>query len=385
MRVLIITTDRFPRGNAGATRQEIFTKILSENGFDVDVIGLGEFTNYEWRYLFQNVRYISLREKKQNLICRLKARLLFSYNVKKIMEFETKYDSILIESVPFSIIRYVKKYHKKNGTVIIHDSVEWYSAAEFKLGIFSPSYILKNLNNRFWIGKEFKIIAISNYLKEYFLKKGCQTIRIPFIYDVVGQGNVKKEKNSKIRFQYAGMIGNKDHVKNFLEVIYKLDNSLKDKIEVHFFGFDKTYLIKTQNISSRLIDELDGVITFHGRVSRETVENELKKTTFTILFRNPNERYAKAGFPTKVVESLSHSTPMFCNYSSDLDLYLENMKNSIICLGESKEDISLALNNVFKLTEENINYLQEIAYKTALENFDYRTYSEKVITFFRDK
>ena len=46
-KVLIITTDNFPNGNAGALRQETLSKLMILNGYDVDVLGYGPSTNFE--------------------------------------------------------------------------------------------------------------------------------------------------------------------------------------------------------------------------------------------------------------------------------------------------------------------------------------------------
>lgn len=44
-------------------------------------------------------------------------------------------------------------------------------------------------------------------------------------------------------------------------------------------------------------------IIAHGRVSREEVTQALSNSDFSILLRPSNERYTKAGFPTKSVDA----------------------------------------------------------------------------------
>lgn len=376
MRALIISTDRFPKGNAGATRQEVFAKLFNLNGYDVDVIGLGDNTKFQWRCLTDRIRFISVREEGKSILKRVVGRLLFTHRVKKICEAEKKYDVILIESVPYGTIQYVKKYRKRNGAMIIHDSVEWYSASEFKLGVLSAEYVIKNLNNKYWINKDFKVIAISNYLEKYFISKGCKTIRIPFIYDVQDNGDQTKEISSKVYIMYAGMVGHKDHMNCFLEAVSKISKEHTGELEVHLYGFDAAYLSKVQGIPISFIDELKDVVIFHGRVSRDVVEENLKMATFTILFRDPKERYAKAGFPTKVVESLCHSTPVLCNYSSDLKYYLKDGKNAVISKDESSEQIYRALTKIMSLSSEEIKIMQQEAFESANKYFDYQNYKD---------
>ena len=146
MKTLIITKDKFPNGNAGAVRQEQLANILKDCGYSVDLIGMGNTTNYDYK-MYNSIRYKSLRGSNQSIFNRIIDRLLFTNRV--LREIKNKdYDVILISSVSKKIINWLKKYKEKNSkTVLIHDSVEWYSASEFKLGKFNPEYIEKNLLN----------------------------------------------------------------------------------------------------------------------------------------------------------------------------------------------------------------------------------------------
>lgn len=81
----------------------------------------------------------------------------------------------------------------------------------------------------------------------------------------------------------------------------------------------------------------------YGRISRTEVLEDIKCLTFSILLREENLRYAKAGFPTKVVESLFCKTPVICNISSDLAKYLNDGENSMIVETCSSEGLAQVL------------------------------------------
>ena len=123
------------------------------------------------------------------------------------------------------------------------------------------------------------------------------------------------------------------------------------------------------------------VITFTGRIARNEVLKHLESADFTMLLRPENERYAMAGFPTKVVESLSTATPVICNYTSDLKLYLKDGENSIILEDTSAESCANALKKAVSLTAEERKIMQNNARKTAEKEFDYRVYTDKVKEF----
>ena len=382
-KVLIITMNRFPQGDAGAIRQEIFAKLFCECGYAVDIIGMGESTKYSFKNFHEKIKYISMRCEKQTIFCRIVDRLLFAVRVKRICNKRDKYDIILVVSVPYLLLQYVKKYAKINQVDILHDSVEWYSPSEYKLKNFSLPYIINNRMNKYWINAEFKVIAISRYLQKHFSEKGCKCIRIPFINDVLEVSPVKCVNKDKIVFIYAGSIGYKDHLKNFLFAVKELNEEERKRIKIKLFGFSKEYLIKTKNADEALLKVLENCIEFYGKVPHKIIEDNLLKADFSILLRNQEERYAMAGFPTKVVESLTFATPVLCNLSSDLDLYLEDGVNSIICPSEEIKDIFESLQRILNLSMKQRSIMQQNARQCAIDNFDFRLYSDKLLELIR--
>ena len=373
-KALIITSDRFPAGDAGATRQEALAKLLVMCGMSVDIIGMGEYTGENFLSFQDGINYISYRGKQKGYFDRARDRLSYGKRVITYLNKNECYDVILVISVPYNLIQFLKKYKKKRNIILLHDSVEWYSPNNFKYGRCSPAYIIKNLMNTKWIDSDFRVIAISSYLEEHFRNRGCICRRIPFIYDVKQKEVEKKAPSSKIRIIYAGMISRKDHLTNFLEAIQLLNPEEKERIEVQLYGFSIEDLFKVSDVSKKLMKELEGIVFINGRVSRDTVEKKLLSADFALLFRNAEERYAKAGFPTKVVESMSYCTPMFCNLSSDLRMYLRDGENCILADSENKDDILKGLKRIVALTEDERNRLREGARETALNAFDFRIY-----------
>lgn len=122
-----------------------------------------------------------------------------------------------------------------------------------------------------------------------------------------------------------------------------------------------------------------------GRIPRNEVIQHLNETDFTILIRSSIARYAKAGFPTKVVESLMSSTPVICNMTSDLGMYLKDGYDCIEVEHEDPESIVKALRRALALTPEQKDQMKKNARKTAEENFDYRLYIEEFRKFIKNE
>ena len=102
---------------------------------------------------------------------------------------------------------------------------------------------------------------------------------------------------------------------------------------------------------------------------------------FTVLPRDASLRYAKAGFPSKIVESLANATPVMCNYSSDLELYLKDGKEALIAKDHTPEAFAETIRRALLLSAEDKQRMSEHALACAKEKFDYRNYTERLKTF----
>ena len=87
---------------------------------------------------------------------------------------------ILIVSGDKKTFTKIKQYASQHTIQLYHDSVEWYSPAEFKKGERDRSYQLNNLINSKIIDKSFKVISISTYLEKYYSSKNICTITSMF-------------------------------------------------------------------------------------------------------------------------------------------------------------------------------------------------------------
>lgn len=374
--ILFVTYDRYPNGNAGAVRQHVFAKSCMDIGYEINLIGMGMSTNFEYME-YEGVRYISLRHSNTNLFYKLLDKVFYKKRLKKLLA-EQRPKAIMIVDLPLRCIRYIKKYASEKNIPIIHDSVEWYSKEEFKLGRFSKSYIHKNILNKYIINKEFRVIAISEYLRDYYLSKDIQTYRIPFVQDVQSIEYKKKLSKNKIIIVYAGMIGKKDYFGAIIQALNDLEADELSKLELRIIGTTKSDFIKNTGINEEQIKSLGKTIVFMGRVSRYEVLKNLEEANFTILMRPEHLRYAKAGFPTKVTESLSYATPVIANLTSDLDKYLIDGFNSVVVRGTEKSDVLLVLKKILMYQQDELEELCKNARKSAEEKLDYRHFLNEI-------
>ena len=377
-KAIIITENNYPEGDAGAVRQHAFAKMLSEMDYDVLVIGYGKPTKGNVEF-YDGIKYISFRENSNNKAFRIWNRMMFGnkfykYIIKNYLELDLLFVVDLMPNAFKKIIKLKKRYN----CTLIHDSVEWYSKEEFKFGKYDIAYKRKDFTNTKVINENWNVIAISTYLKKHFQKLANKTIRIPVIMDIKKiDFRMKVKPNDKIVFSYAGGPGKKDFLREIINGFALLNSNELKKIEINIIGVNKQQLINLCEVDEKAIDALGTCLKIHGRVERSKAVDYIKNSDYSLLIRDENLRYAKAGFPTKIVESLACGTPPLCNYSSDLELYLEDKKNSIIANGHTSRDVYEAVKKALLITNENDRSLmRENSRKLALSFFDYSVYKD---------
>ena len=104
---------------------------------------------------------------------------------------------------------------------------------------------------------------------------------------------------------------------------------------------------------------------------------------FSILFRK-NDKTNTAGFPTKAVESLSLGTPIFLNYSSDLHIYLQNYKNSIVVKDFKVKTLKKALIKMVEIDGTELQMMRQDALNTAQSNFLFSSKTNLMSNFLRN-
>lgn len=383
MNIVIATYNKYPNGDAASIRQHSLSQIFTKLGYSVVNIGMGSSTNYKEKR-HDEITYISFRDMKNNYYSKFNNYFGYGFKLLKYMKSLEQQgrsaDYIMIQGVPIYVLLLVKFYSRIKKINLLHDSVEWYSSNQFNLGIFSYAYIKQSLYNRYLINKDFKVFAISKYLESHFRLRNIDVIRVPFVLDT-NNISIKKNRKKKLVLTYAGSPGKKDYLKEMIEGIAKLSKNERNQIEFRIIGINKDQLINKCGISNNILKSLDDTIIVLGRIDRSKVVLNYEETDFTVLLRDSRLRYAKAGFPSKVVESLVYGTPVILNISSDLDDYIVDMENGLIVETCSSESFMQTIRKALLLNDKQILKMSEMARKTAVNCFDINAYLKIVKGF----
>lgn len=373
--VLMVVPSDFPQGDAGSVRDFSFAEIYRLLGFRTILIGKGK---NDREGLYEQVQYYSVYRqadtKTEKLLRYFKTDHAYKRLIEKIMKENGLPSVIHINALPESTTDRLISIAKKYNLTILHDSTEWYSPSEFSHGVFDKAYILRNRFNSKVIRKPIRVIGISEYLTSYYQRRGLMAVRVPAIMDVMSAKQVTYDQpDGTIRFIYAGNPGKKDYINEIVKGIIYASKIKNKKFELHVLGVD---LMTLKEITS--LEEIPDYIITYGRVSRSEVEKVMLKMDFSVLLRPENERYAKAGFPTKVAEAMSHGVAMVCNLSSDLGKYLYDGKNSIIVKECDYQFLGEALLRISDMRRDELEQIKRNARITAEQYFDYRKWASEV-------
>lgn len=380
MYVLMITPNKFPEGDAGAIRDQYYAKIYQELGYMVFHIGMNQ--NSE-KGIYHNINFFSIYQKNDSFMEKINNALNYNKRLEHAVKFIEKEfgkpEFVHIYDISPNGIQWIKKYCKNQLIPLVHDSVEWFSPCEFKIGRLAYPYIFKDICNRWLINSSMSVYAISTYLENFFAQKGIDNVlRVPVIMDPDDYIPTERENNSKIKLVYAGSPAKKDYLVECIQGFLMLDSTEKEKFQFNILGVNKEYIANCIN------REIPKEINVMGRVQRKEVVKQLAESDFSILLRPENERYTKAGFPTKSVEAMMNGCAMICNLTSDLGMYLVDGDNAVIVEQCSAEAVYKALHRVGKFPDEKIKLLKRNARKTAEENFNYRKYIPLIKQFIED-
>lgn len=389
-KILICTTTHFPNHDAGSIYYTNIGKCLVDDGDKILFVGNG-FTDYKKTIIDEKTgfSYLSLRNSKKNVISKIISHLFIK---SRIINFIFKHSSdidLLLLDGSFSVNQYnkiINHFKKKQlNTKIVIGILEKYSLDEFDNKLPIVWSMVKN-NNRFidrFNNKESLVLVISSCLEQVFKARGLNCVRVPFIFDSATMINyLEKSKitksNEKIRIIYAGHPSNKDLLCNIFLGITMLPAEYLHRIYVDIIGVKNNYFIE-RGINSELLSKYSDSIKIWGKLDHQHVEELYKIADYSILVRDDEKQFSKAGFPTKISESLYYNVIPITNISSDLAMYLFDQKNSIIIKGYNTDEICNALIVAIE-SYGNIGKMRIEAQNTLVEHLSIKSNKDNLLS-----
>lgn len=344
-----------------------------ENSAGIRVLNNG----YLFRSLNYNVIFIGLSKKSVNTSNLVDTHQVhddfhyysFSYptSIKDWIFFREKFQqsiSIIEEENPSLVIAYgsisnslfsfaLTRWCKSKKIKIIHDCVDWLSGGSGSLAFRIGKHIDTEIQKRYINASGNGLITVSNFLKNYYANRGCKVLIIPPLSKSLQNNDIKNKNRDCIKIIYSGFpfvttrkIKDKTKFKDRLDIAIELLASLeRDDFIFDIYGITKENYLKVIPEHESLLQTASNKINFHGVVSNQEVVDALKNSDLFFLYRDKN-RMTEAGFPSKVVESISYQVPVITTKTSDLSSYIKNGNNGFLLNSNNFEEVKLEFSTI---------------------------------------
>ena len=361
--IVIVAYESLPNNSPGAIRCFNLARAYSLLGHEVVILHKGEYFSGD------NPKIISFYHKN-----RLKRYFGFTDRVLSYLDDVKK--KVKIEAViTYGYFRSIVQWCSRNDVKCVADVVEWYSREQFKRWFLSIDYLKKEYDIRHIARSKVNVIAISSYLEQYFRQQGCKTVRIPILAEKSAEWGNRIIGGKKMRIIYAGSHLLMDNVIPMISTFLSLDIDVKKRVEFCIYGISRESILKyLPEVESA---DSEGLIKIYGRKPNEEVLEAYRHSHFSILLRDPDLRVNKAGFPSKVIESMKMGVPVICNYSSDLALYLKDGENSIISDNIFPAELKKAILKALNLKSSEYENLSRNALNTVERCFDISSFAKE--------
>lgn len=292
-------------------------------------------------------------------------------------------DAVILYGTPYGYLRRLLPLLRKLGIPLVLDVVEWYERSHMPGGKYGPFALANEHSMRALAKRAEGVMAISRFLENYFRGFGMPVMRVPPLFPTPDQKRPEQFRtmDGRTHFVYAGTPGAKDEMSLVLAAFLAAsENGVP--VFLHLVGLDDSYVDSglKHHGTAEGIEKFKAAYKAYGRVQNEVSRSIVSKCDFSILLR-PDLQYSRAGFPSKVGESLSLGTPMMANISSNLDEVLTDGANALIVPALSSEAVLRQIERAAELSDSEISVIKQAAFNTGAETFSIEMYGEKLATF----
>ena len=181
--------------------------------------------------------------------------------------------------------------------------------------------------------------------------------------------------NSTPLLVYAGSPGEKDLLAPAINAVLAI-NAGSVRLNFLIIGINNEYIESEYGIKEF---EKQGIHAL-GRITHEKVIEILRESDFSFLFRR-KLRYAKAGFSTKLAESLSMGVPVICNSIGGSDTVIIDNYNGFVLNSCQIQDISNCLHYISNMSINERQKMKDNAFKssTLFEGSNYDSLLKELI------
>lgn len=312
---------------------------------EVHVVCLGEAWSDEQ---IDGIRVTRIPEYAEGLLSRLgnglRGVFLGDVAVRWLEKNDIRPDALILYGTHSGYLLRLAKFCRRRGVKFFLDVVEWYQPSHLPGGALGPFAIANELSMRLFARLADGIFVISRYLESHFARLGLPVLRVPPLFkQSTRHVPLFRAADGKLHICYAGTPGKKELL---AELFAGVQDAVKagTPIQMHMVGMTA----EAAKAHGLHLDGLDAIISFHGRVPNQEAVAIVSACDFLLLLR-PDQRFSRAGFPSKIAESFCCGTPVMTNLISNISDYLKDGENAIVIPGITPQQVSMSIERAAQL------------------------------------
>lgn len=369
----------FPDGGAAARRILGNARSLREAGYEVEIAS-GQM---EGPAEYEGFPVHSLGERTAEHMGSALKRLLYAGMGTKTVAWldalPRRPTAVILYSGYSPYFMRLIPWCREHKVPLIFDAVEWYDPPNWSWWLRSPYYWNTEVAMRHFATRAGNILAISSYLERHYAVRGCNTVRVPPTLDTAEVTPNLEPGDGPLTLAYTGTPGHKDLFDAYLEALLDLDPG-GTRVRLRMAGLSPEEVLAFPAMRRKGARALPGCVEVVGRVPQEKAMELTRGADFSVLLR-PDTRTSRAGFPTKVVESLAVGTPVICNLTSDLGQHIREGREGVVCRDGTVPALKEALQRAMAFSREERAAMRAAARAEAERSFDYRRHTQALAEF----
>ncbi len=385
----------FPDGDAGARRVYGIGQALRDAGYEVVFLGAEQTGRHQDAvpgrgYVYDTFSYHPAGNAGSSAL-RRGIRLWHTHfsGRSTMVRLKTLWTDDTVAVIAYqassALLAQLRRFCNRRHAALVTDVVEWYDRSHILWGRLGPFALDSELRMRHFNRRADGVVGISSYLVTYYARLGLPTVRVPVLVDTQATcwrlSATHRPSGLGVRVVFVGTAGKKDLVVNAIRGLALLGDEA-ESVHLAIVGPTRSAVASLLGKDAALLDRLRGKLDFLGRVSHAEALAQLVQADFSILLR-PCQRFAHAGFPTKLVESLAMGVPVICNLTGDIGLYVVDGNEGVVVPDCSPEAFAGGMRRAIALSVEQRLIMRACARRRAEHDFEYRNWSESLGRFMR--
>jgi glycosyltransferase involved in cell wall biosynthesis len=390
---ILITSQNFPEGGAGATYLNLFCHGLKLNGCCVRVLLLKGFAfgNYAYKGSRNNITeygvpytYLAFTQRPVNQFLKVTEEFisllrltifLFSLLWRRKSVTLLVFNSEIQSNIPIHLIARLFRIKLVKFVAEFIDKSQFRGSFLRKLKWYGFLVNFKYLNK-----KSDKLIVFSFFLKEEYIKMGFNENKI-IVQPNLTDFDFWSSEGAEIKYTigYSGAPYLKDGLFDLFNAVSFLRH---EGINVTLLVIgDATFgksLIPALRDECRKLN-IPEIVFFTGLVDSLQVKKYLSECRFLAITR-PSTVQTKAGFPTKLGEYFAAKRPILSTNFGDIERYFEDGVDLVIAKTGNPESIAVKTKWMLQ-NNDALELISLSGYNKAKKLLDYQSAIKRIIEF----